>query len=362
MKRWRYISQGVMQPSTVGAAMDLDVIIVEVRSIYDSASFLDVFSWPLTILGTTQVEGVDTPFFTYFQEAMLPSVFPHARRRASWHAGLRSTAYNQGMPLPIQDAPPDTTPFLTPEVYEIPSTAYAARKRKAWARASYAAAPVPGYSSEFTPAADYTDMSCRLLSEIQRHLLESTIDGGLTWSLWTQAEVLSYLNQRLVRFMMETGLIQARTTISSANGVDTVPIPADSVEIRRVAWNTGSAVSSLVRTDAFQQDHGLVGWSVLTGTPYAYVEAPLNPLEILLTPTPSISGTVDLVYVRVPAAVTGTCLPLPIPSFLTPYIKYGVMADMLMKQGEANDPDRAEYCESRFKEGVEATKTFLGVK
>lgn len=359
MKRWRYQSQGVMQPSTAGAAMDLEVVVLEVRSIYDATSFVDVFSWPLTIMSSSQVEGVDTPFFTYFQESLLPSPFPHTRRRAAWHSALRSTAYNQGMSTPIFDAPPDTTPFLAPEVYEIPSTAYASRRRKAWWLAGVATTSAPGYSSEFTPAADYTDMSCRLLSEIQRHMLEATIDGGITWSLWTQEEVLGYLNQRLVRFVMETGLLQFRTTIASSSGVDTVPLPSDKIEIRRVAWNTGSAVSSLVRTDAYQQDHGLVGWSVLTGTPYAYVEEPLNPLEILVSPTPNANGTVDLVYVRVPAAVTGTCLPLPIPSFLTPYIKYGVMADMLMKQGEANDPDRAEYCESRFKEGVEATKGFL---
>jgi hypothetical protein len=35
------------------------------------------------------------------------------------------------------------------------------------------------------------------------------------------------------------------------------------------------------------------------------------------------------------------------------------MADMLSKEGEAQDPQRAEYCESRFSEGVELAKLFF---
>lgn len=351
-----------MQPSTVGAATDLDSIYIEYKSIFDDLAGVEVFNQPLTIMSSAQTEGVDTPFFTMFSTAKDPTLFALTSKRAKTASTLRSTSYNQGMPTPIEDAPPDTTPITVGKLYDIPFLNYVRKRKNLWNLAGRATTSAPGYSSEFTPATTYSDISCRLLSEIQRHMLETTIDGGLTWSLWTQEEVLNYLNQRIVRFLMETGLIQTRTTVAVSAGVSDVSLPSDNVELRRVAWNSGSSVSVLTRIDTMALDYGSVGWQAASGVPYAYIEEPQDPLNIQLVPNPTLGGTVDILYVRAPTAITSTCVNLPVPSFLTPYVKYGVMADMFMKQGEANDPDRAEYCESRFTEGVQVTKGFLGVK
>jgi hypothetical protein len=342
--------------------MDLESAVVEQKTVFDLIGGVAVHSWPLTIMATAQVEGVDTPFFTMFNTAKDPSTLSHTKLRGARVRSLLSGIYGQGITTPIFDAPPDTTPMFVGKLYEIPSRNYAKRQRDRAVLAKEATSSAPGYSSDLTPASTYSDLSCRLLSEIQRHMLESTIDGGATWSLWTEAEVLGYLNQRIVRFLMETGLIQVRTTRAVANGISEVSLPTDKIDLRRVAWDTGSSISSLTRIDTIALDYGTVGWQSGTGTPYAYVEEPLDPLTIQLVSTPSASGTVDLIYVQAPSAIGSTCVPIPLPSFLTPYVKYGVMADMFMKQGEANDPERAEYCESRFKEGVEASRSFLGVK
>jgi len=51
---------------------------------------------------------------------------------------------------------------------------------------------------------------------------------------------------------------------------------------------------------------------------------------------------------------------LPIPANLAWAVKYGIMADMLGKEGEAQDTKRAKYCESRFGEGIELAKMWMG--
>src|SRR5687768_6183754 len=107
----------------------------------------------------------------------------------------------------------------------------------------------------------YTDTSGRILSEIQRHLLETTIDEGATWSLWTQAEVLAYLNRRISRFRKETGITV--TTASLTGGVTgpTFDLPADLIAVKHVWWVDGVGdFHPLVPMDKWTADHSFPGW------------------------------------------------------------------------------------------------------
>lgn len=116
----------------------------------------------------------------------------------------------------------------------------------------------------------------------------------------------------------------------------------------------------LPRVDPFTQDNGYPGWETLTGTPSAIIEEPRIPLSFKLSPIPTTSGSVEGLYVADPTAIGDACVPLPIPNFLCWGLKYGVMADMLNKEGEANDPKRAQYCESRFQECIQLARLLLG--
>ena len=59
-----------------------------------------------------------------------------------------------------------------------------------------------------------------ILSEIQRVTLEGAGDGGATWPslMWTQAEVLGYLNQRQNRFLAAVGLYWTITETAITTG------------------------------------------------------------------------------------------------------------------------------------------------
>lgn len=204
---------------------------------------------------------------------------------------------------------------------------------------------------------DYSTLTCKLLNEIQRHVLEPTVDDGQTWTLWTKDEVLGFLNLRIQRFLIETGLNRTEASIAATAGISEYDLPVDLMEIRRVEFD-GSVLN---RIDQATADDGMPGWPSTTGVPTDYIEEPRRSLSIQLVPPPISSGTVKVLYVRLPDDSVD-CLPLPLPNLFTWAIKWGVIADMLAKEGEANDPVRSEAAEGRFQEGVQLALLLLGTQ
>lgn len=231
-------------------------------------------------------------------------------------------------------------------------------RAKAWAAVrnfGTAGAPIIGL-----PASTNASDSCRLLSEVQRHLLEPVIDSGVTWSLWTQQEVHNYMIDRINKFLLDTGLVRTRVAIPNAAGNAFVNVPQDMIQIKRVTFTDVNGTQVLTRVDQWMLDHAYPGWHSGSGTLYGYIENPQNSLIIQLAQPPSLAGTVSIEYVPKQQLAIGVCEPFLIPAVFIPFVKYGILADMLMKQGEANDPQRATYCEQRFQDGIELAKAFLG--
>lgn len=258
--------------------------------------------------------------------------------------------------LEIKELPVDEFPHFVLRYY--PTLEELTEEQELWEE--YEAAtfdsevPFPGR----VPGSGYSDRSCNILSEIQRHFLESTIDEGATWSLWTQAEVLKYLNDRLKRFYIETGVIRERQLFSASSR--TVALPSDVMEVRRIIWWSSSNVPSpLTREDKWALDNGFPGWRTETGTPIAYVEEPQTTRSITLYPY-TTGGSIEVCYVPYPETIPATCSPLPIPAMFSHVIKYGVMADMLAKEGEANDNERSKFFLQRWEAGLELAKLVVG--
>lgn len=204
-----------------------------------------------------------------------------------------------------------------------------------------------------------------ILSEIQRHLLEPAIDEGQTWQLWTSNEVLNYLRERISRFLVETSVVVDREGFTLLAGQASLDLISTLAELQNI-WVTRSP---LVPMDYWSADYGKPGWQDSTGTPYAFSENPLTPLNIQIIPASDASAVGSYTYVKSTPldppsedAEAGTNLGdyyLRLPSIFSWAIKYGVMADMLGKEGEANDPERASYCEQRYGEGVELAKLMV---
>jgi hypothetical protein len=207
-----------------------------------------------------------------------------------------------------------------------------------------------------------------ILEEIQLHMLEPVRDLGESWhdGLWERDEVIAWLKGRVNQFLLETGVKREQVTIAAAGEVD---LP-DANEIRRVIYVAGDGgTTPLEIGDLHALDSKTVGWEGETGTPSTILlwgsggRAKLNP-----APT---TGTLLVDYVPHwepepwddegnEVGWRGGRDMLPIPAIFSPYIKYGIMADMFSKEGESKDPGRASYCETRFAEGVSLANMLVG--
>lgn len=220
-----------------------------------------------------------------------------------------------------------------------------------------------------TPWVVYSVRVAELLEEIQYHLLETTIDGGVTWQYYTFNEVLNYLRERISRFLMETGLVRDRTTLTLSAGTADYNLDSTLTDLFRVYLEENG---SLPRVDKWMMDHSDPSWEGNSGTPRYFIEDPLDPLSVKVSPTPTSSATVSYTYVKQTPfddapepSISGVntsfvLFPIRVPAIFCWAIKYGVMADMWKREGEGNDPSRAAYSEQRYRDGVDLALMFLG--
>lgn len=202
----------------------------------------------------------------------------------------------------------------------------------------------------------------QMLEEVQYTVIEPP-DLGATWpsGLWTLAEVLGYANQRQYRFLKETGIVTstASITANTASG-NRFDLPTDWIETIHASWKQAGVYRPLERTDTWVVDHVKTTWESATGTPNSYMDAEAPTLKIQIAPAPTTSGTIEILYVALSTTLDRSGINLTVPDEFMPYIKWGVLADMLNKVGRGQDVDRAGYAEQRFAEGVALAQMLLG--
>lgn len=203
-----------------------------------------------------------------------------------------------------------------------------------------------------------------LLSELQRVLLEPVVDGGESWvsEVWTRDEVLDTLNDATRRLVRDTHLVVRRVEIAVLALATSVTLPADWLATAAGVWRdtlTGLR-TPLGPVDAFEGDCALPTWETTPGTPLGVVDLDSNTLTCRLIPTPLLDGTLELLYIPRPAAVTGSGTTLPIPDEFVSAEKYGALGRLLSKVGRLQDPPRAAYCAERVQIATIAANILIG--
>lgn len=200
-----------------------------------------------------------------------------------------------------------------------------------------------------------------LTYEIQLHMLEPPDAAGVFLSeKWTREEVLALLNQVQRQFINDTLLVLKLDAVPTLAGQLRNALPADWVATRRAAWapsTLGSVYVEVPKGSGWEADHDASAraWPTATAErPQLYMDAELPHLEFQLAPPPAADGTLELLYAALSAVMTGEGVSLVVPDEFAHVIKYGAMAIMLNKRGDAYDPERAAYCQSRYDEGVAA--------
>lgn len=197
-----------------------------------------------------------------------------------------------------------------------------------------------------------------ILSEIQRVTIENAGDLGATWpsGMWTQAEVVGYLNQRQNRFLAATGLFwkTAETAITLAQSDQANP--TDWVATVFVAYKAGSALyRELPKLDALELDLIVPTWpGASSAAPRGYYEVDGATTTTYVVPIPTeVGSALERYYVALGTALTAAGVNFSVSDEFVSTLKYGALADMFSKVGQAANPVLAAACEQRWTEGIE---------
>lgn len=193
--------------------------------------------------------------------------------------------------------------------------------------------------------------------------------GTLLTNMFTTQEIVDSMNRVQQAFLLETGAIVTQTTIVGITGQDKYALPTDSIRPRRVTWNdAGDGQTRVLSQDdtwdldtgAYSPNVGSVTWPADRDVPITWWETTLAQQQLAVALPPINNGTIGLLYVALAAALTGTGTSLTVPDDFTPYILWGTLAELLSSDGPTYDPVRAQYCETRYQEGVELARLILG--
>ena len=202
-------------------------------------------------------------------------------------------------------------------------------------------------------------------NQILYMLLENQISGGV-WQGTDQfslAAVQNALQNRINRFLGDSGCVVSRFTQGSGMGptVNQAVLPQNVIDIRRVAWQTASGVTtSLFRADDWEWSSFNYGYMQNPqDPPQSYSTAVYAPTLIAVSPPPISPGNLDILAVLSGPTInlsSSTPTTITVPNEFIAGVQWGALAELLASDGQARDPARAAYCERRYEQYVELAK------
>jgi hypothetical protein len=197
-----------------------------------------------------------------------------------------------------------------------------------------------------------------LLTAVQYVLLEPPDGATFPSGLWTQVEVLAAASERQNRFLKASLLLVGIVNLPAAlPGEHRFALPQDWLTTVGVTWfGDDGKISSLIRSDSFEADHGLSSWVNQRGTPLLYMDEESPTLQVQIAPAPISPGYLELVYIPESADLDlpGPHNILTVPDiYALPVLKYGLLAELFGKDGRGKNPEKAAYCEMRYRLGIE---------
>lgn len=196
-----------------------------------------------------------------------------------------------------------------------------------------------------------------LIEDIERHLQETI--SSTVWlgtEQYDLAGITQAIQKRRDRFLIETGLVSQFSEVAAA--ASTLSLDDSIINVRRALWKTSGAVYNVLwPTDAFMLTAGSQAWTV-PDVPIDYATYYSTPLTLLLAPPPAASGFVHMITVNSGPDLTpaSSATILGIPDDLCWVVKFGALADLFSQDGPGQDTGRAQYCETRWKDGIKLAR------
>lgn len=204
-----------------------------------------------------------------------------------------------------------------------------------------------------------------LVRDIQYHLLEPATGTSWTGSeQFTFSQAQNALQRRRDQFLVETACHLTLSTPAVGAAPDGRKVLDDTViDVRRMAWLSSDGDYTVLWRD---DEHGAQSydseWVQNPGTPSEYSVSVAPPLTVQLFPPPAGSGTLDMISVSSGATLDpANGVVMGIPDDFTWAVKFGALADLLGKDGQAYDPVRAAYCQQRWDDGIQLARITTSV-
>ncbi len=203
-----------------------------------------------------------------------------------------------------------------------------------------------------------------MIVQIQRHLQEPT--SATSWigsEQFTYAQVVSSIQRRRDKFIIETGLTQSISTQAVLAGGGNVDLADDVIDVVRAVWiDLAGTRYILSKADQFALTGASQSWFTVPGVPSDYTTVLATPLNLQISPPPAANGTLEFLTINsgpdLNPGTLGSATILGVPDDFCWVVKFGVLADLFGQDGPGKDTSRQQYCESRWKEGIALARIY----
>jgi len=237
---------------------------------------------------------------------------------------------------------------------------------------------IPSLTNTLRP---YTVTDQSVYQTILYHLLEPIT--GVVSAQFTNDDIVQAVQRRRDELLSITSCTQTVRTVGAVAG--RITLPDTVIDVRRMAYLPTQSVLTGKGYGTGRYGFGIYGRSAqpridipkpsvlwpedtfaeqsydalytlnpagTPGLPSTYLLSTQPPLSFDTNCPPAFAGSYELLTVEagVPLSFTGTTTPFLIPDDWTPAIKWGALADLFSRESNAQDPLRAQYCETRYRQ------------
>ena len=194
-----------------------------------------------------------------------------------------------------------------------------------------------------------------LINEMEYMLLEpASVPPSWTGSAQFQlSDLTGAIQRRRDETLNNTGCQISRSLVAATAG--RTYLPDNLIDLRRVAYIPAAPGTpiTLASTDIRAKYAYNPLWTVSTQTIGTYMQSTQPPLSFDVDYPPAPGGQYEVLTVNAGSAVTGVPVELlGIPDDWAWVVKYGALADLLNRESNSKDAQRAAYCNVRYQMGL----------
>jgi len=204
---------------------------------------------------------------------------------------------------------------------------------------------------------------------INVHLIENLNILNPQSTLYDLDIINTYIDKRLDKFLVHTGLNISMHELPLLAGTNDYEIPSYILDILRIAYkDSNDKYQKLIKEDEVDLNYFDIDYRQSTNEPKYYTRVLESDNLIRVYPTPQNNGILQLVCIKsrdksIALNNDGTRYTevLLVPQDALPYIKWGVLADLLTQDGIGQDLYRSNYCLQRWNEGLIIGKAYTSI-